>query len=173
MRNVFSAIRRSLTSVAIAFASSDRGARKTSRSVASTGLRRCREASAAVKSSNVIARAPRNERGAGSPSPLMEPYGAAGSMGAGGFGCSIRRLLGRSLRHREHRHENAALGFGTELDATVDQREQRVVLGQADIGAGMPFGAALPRNDVAGEHLLTAENLQAEPLAVGVAAVAG
>src|SRR5262245_43322925 len=112
------------------------------------------------------------KRGAGIPSPLMEPYGSAGSIGAGGL-YSIRRLLGRSLRHREHRYENATLGFGTELDATVDQREQRVVLGQADIGAGMPFGAALPRNDVAGEHLLAAENLQAEPLAVGVAAVAG
>src|SRR4029453_134002 len=113
------------------------------------------------------------KRGAGIPSPLMEPYGSAGSMGAGGLGYSIRRLLGRSLRHREHRYENAALGFGTELDATVDQREQRVVLGQADIGAGMPFGTALPRNDVAGEHGIAAENLQAEPLAVGVAAVAG
>jgi hypothetical protein len=37
----------------------------------------------------------------------------------------------------------------------------------------VPFGAALARDDVAGEHLLTAENLQAEPLTVGVAAVAG
>src|SRR5262245_4352261 len=173
MRNVFSAIRRSLTSVAIAFASSDRGARRVSRSVSRTGMRRCRELSVALKSSNVIARAPRNDEGSRHP---VSPHGTLWVRrfdGCRRTGYSIRRLFGRSLRHREHRYENAALGFGTELDATVDQREQRVVLGQADIGAGMPFGAALPRNDVAGEHLLAAENLQAEPLAIGVAAVAG
>src|SRR5258707_15857357 len=48
-----------------------------------------------------------------------------------------------------------------------------MVLGQADIGARVPLGAALARDDVAGQHLLAAENLQAEPLAVRVAAVAG
>jgi hypothetical protein len=53
------------------------------------------------------------------------------------------------------------------------QREQRVVLGQADIGARMPLGAALARDDVAGDHALAAENLQAEALTIGVAPVAG
>jgi hypothetical protein len=37
----------------------------------------------------------------------------------------------------------------------------------------MPFRAALTRDDVAGKNLLAAKNLQSEPLAVGVAAVAG
>src|SRR6478672_6531331 len=37
----------------------------------------------------------------------------------------------------------------------------------------MPLGAALARNNIAGEHALAAENLQPEPLAIGVAAVAG
>src|SRR5215471_18128022 len=54
-----------------------------------------------------------------------------------------------------------------------NQREQGMVLGQADIGARVPLGAALARDDVAGEHVLAAENLQAEPLTVRVAAVAG
>ena len=36
-----------------------------------------------------------------------------------------------------------------------------------------PAGAALTRDDVAGKHVLAAENLQPEPLAVRVAAVAG
>jgi hypothetical protein len=72
-----------------------------------------------------------------------------------------------------NRYEHAAFGFGTELDATVGQSEQRVVLAQSDIGPRMPFGAALARDDVAGDHLLAAENLQAESLAVRVAAVAG
>src|SRR3954468_20791760 len=85
----------------------------------------------------------------------------------------IRRLFGRSLRHRLYRDENAALGFGTEFDATGGQREQRVVLAKADIWPGMPLGAALARNDVAGKHALAAENLQPEPLTIGVAAVAG
>src|SRR5262249_23956160 len=85
----------------------------------------------------------------------------------------VYRLLGRSLRHRQHRYEHAALGFGTKLDATVDEREQGMVLGQAYIGAGVPLGAALARDDVAGKHVLAAENLQAEPLTVRVAAVAG
>src|SRR5262245_33901506 len=82
-------------------------------------------------------------------------------------------LLCCHLRHRYDRHEDAAFGFGTELDATVSQCEQRVILGQADIASGMPFGAALARDDVAGKHALAAENLQAEALAIGVAPVAG
>jgi hypothetical protein len=34
-----------------------------------------------------------------------------------------------------------------------------MILGKSDIGTRVPFGPALARNDVAGEHLLTAENL--------------
>ena len=84
----------------------------------------------------------------------------------------ICRLFGCSLRHRHHRYEDAAFGLRTELHATVDEREQRVILAQADIAAGMPFGAALARQDVAGDHVLAAENLDSQALAVGVAAVA-
>src|SRR4051794_36259821 len=83
----------------------------------------------------------------------------------------IRRLFGRSLRQRDNRDEHAAFGFGLELDATVTQCEQRMILAKPDIAAGVPLGAALARDDVAGDHGLTAENLHAQPLTVRVAAV--
>src|SRR5262245_26552754 len=173
MRSVFSAIRRSLASVAIVLASSKHGARSMSRSVARTGMLLSRKLSDALRSSNVIARAPQKREGSRHPvSPLGTPCGSAGSMGAGRPRESTV-LLSRSLRHRQNRYEHPALGFGTELDATVDEREQRMVLGQAYIGARVPLGAALTRDDVAGEHVLAGKNLHAEPLTVRVAAVAG
>src|SRR5439155_405030 len=111
-------------------------------------------------------------RGAGIPSPLdWNPSGSAGSTGCRRTKMS-RRLFGRSLRHRLHRHEDPAFGFGTELDAAGGQCEQRVVLAQADILARMPFGAALAGDDVAGQYRFAAENLQPQALTVGVAAVA-
>src|SRR5215213_2517373 len=109
--------------------------------------------------------------GAGIPSPPLGTRRSAGSTGCRPDLDVIRRLFGCSLRHRLYRYENAAFGFGTELDATGGQREQRVVLAKADIRSWMPLGAALPRNNVAGEHALAAKNLQSQPLAVGVAAV--
>src|SRR5262249_43098729 len=78
----------------------------------------------------------------------------------------VHRLLGRCLRHRLYRYVDAALGFGTELDLAIDEREQCVVLAQADVLPRVPLGAALTRDDVAGDDLLAAENLQAQALAV-------
>src|SRR5262249_50674911 len=62
-------------------------------------------------------------------------------------------------------------GFGTKLDAAIDQREQGMVFTQTHVPAGVPFGAALARENVAGDHLLAAKNLDPQPLTVGVAAV--
>src|SRR5690606_11387182 len=90
---------------------------------------------------------------------------------AGGPSLWFHRLFGRSLRHRKDGYEDAALGFGAELDATGGQRKQRVVTAQADVLAGMPLGAALARNNVARDHALTAEHLDAKPLRIGIAAV--
>ena len=56
-------------------------------------------------------------------------------------------LLGRCLRHRNYRHEFAAFGFGSELNLSIDEREQGVILAQTDIAAGMPLGAALARDE--------------------------
>src|ERR1019366_9834147 len=43
----------------------------------------------------------------------------------------------------------------------------------SDIGAGMPFGAALAHNDIAASHGFAAEFLDAKPPARGIAAVPG
>src|SRR5262245_40885682 len=66
----------------------------------------------------------------------------------------------------------APVALGGELNAAFRQREQRMVRTHADIGAGMPLGAALARQDVAGQHLLAAVFLDAEPAARRVAPVA-
>src|SRR5207245_9000407 len=113
------------------------------------------------------------ERGAGIPPPLLVPVWVRRFDGSRQTSMKFTVLLGRSLRHRQNRYEHPALGFGTELDATVGQREQGMVLAQAYIGARVPLGAALARDDVAGKHVLAAATLQAEPLTDRVAAVAG
>src|ERR1700732_4453949 len=59
------------------------------------------------------------------------------------------------------------------LDLTIDKSKQRMVLSEPHIGAGVPLGAALARNNIACQHLLAAENLQTQPLTVGVPALAG
>src|ERR1700745_4336926 len=125
-------------------------------------------------SDNVITRAPwsKAKRGAGNPSPLLEPVWSAGSTGSPADLDRVYRLFGRSLRHRVNRYEDAAFGFGAELDAAGDEREEGVILPHSDITAGMPFGAALARDDVAGKHVFAAENLEPEPLSMGVAPVA-
>src|SRR5215203_1275284 len=117
-------MRRSLISVAMASASSRRGARSTSRSVSSTENFLAAKLAAATASSKVIARAPQMQReGAGIPSPPLGTRRSAGSTGCRPDLDVIRRLFGCSLRHRLYRYENAAFGFGTELDATGGERE--------------------------------------------------
>jgi hypothetical protein len=61
-------------------------------------------------------------------------------------------LLCRSLRHRYNGHVGAAFSFRCELNLSIDEREQRVIFAGADITTGVPFGAALARKDIAGEH---------------------
>ena len=59
-------------------------------------------------------------------------------------------LLGRCLGHRYDGHVGAAFGFGSELNFPVYEREQRVIFAEAYIAAGVPRGAALTRQDIAG-----------------------
>src|SRR5262249_52494187 len=80
-------------------------------------------------------------------------------------------LLGRSLRHRYNGHVGAAFSFRCELNLSIDECEQRVILAGADIVTGVPFGAALARKNISGKHDLAAARLQAEPPASRVAAV--
>ena len=49
---------------------------------------------------------------------------------------------------------------------TFDLREQSMVRAHADIKAGMPGGAALASDNVARNHVFTAEGLDAEALAL-------
>lgn len=73
---------------------------------------------------------------------------------------------------RDNRNEGAAVGFGAEFDFAFDLGEQGMVGAHADIGARMPSGAALTRNDIARNHVLTAERLDSKAFASRVASVA-
>src|SRR5262245_19203902 len=55
--------------------------------------------------------------------------------------------------------------------AAVDLREQRVVLADADVHAGVELGAALANEDRTRAHLLAAEGLEAQAFRFGIAAV--
>ncbi len=59
-----------------------------------------------------------------------------------------------------------------ESNRTVGNRKQCVVAANADMVAGVKFGAALAYNDVAGNHGLAAKLFDAETPAAAVAAVA-
>src|SRR6185503_10721940 len=59
------------------------------------------------------------------------------------------------------------------LHTARDLGKQRVVRARANVVAGPINGAALTHEDVAGQHLLAAELLDAEPLRLGFAAVLG
>src|SRR5262245_62391163 len=73
---------------------------------------------------------------------------------------------------RLHRDVDAALLLGRVLDLAFAKREQGVVLADADVVAGVPFGAALTDDDVAGKNALAARLLDAEAPAGRIAAVA-
>ena len=87
-----------------------------------------------------------------------------------GYGLAV--LFGRRLRHRIYGYVGAAFCFGFELDLSIDECEQRVILARSDVAAGMPLGTALAHEDVAGETALAAVKLHAEAPARRVAAVA-
>src|SRR5438876_1015923 len=116
--------------------------------------------------------APKKRRGKpASRLPSWNPIGSAGSMDAGGR-TNFRRLVCHGLRHRDHGYVGAAFGLGLELDSPVGQCEQRVILADAHVLAGVPFGAALARKDIAGEHRLAAEQFHAQATARRIPAVA-
>ena len=70
------------------------------------------------------------KRGSRSPvSPSQSPLSPAGlTEMTGRPRILVYLLLGRGLRHRYDRHVGAAFGFGSELNLSVDEREQRVIL---------------------------------------------
>ena len=70
-------------------------------------------------------------------------------------------LFGR-LRHNLDRAELSAKLAVVEHDATIDEREQGMVLAHAHVAARIEFGPALTHEDVAGNGFLPAELLDAE-----------
>src|ERR1700752_47893 len=84
-------------------------------------------------------------------SPSMEPVGSAGSTGCRRTSYLPTVLLGRRLRHRIYGYVGAALCFRFELDASINECKQRVILADSDVVAGMPLGPALAHKDILGE----------------------
>src|SRR5579885_147681 len=75
---------------------------------------------------------------------------------------------------RDDVHEGAVLRpAGAKDHATLRLGVDRVVLAHAGVEAGMETGAALAHDDAAGRHEFAAEALDAQPLGLRVAAVAG
>lgn len=72
-----------------------------------------------------------------------------------------------------HLDEAAQVPAIAEFDDAGDFREERVVFAKADIQAGLKAGAALPHDDGTAGNELAAEDFNAEPLGVGIAAVFG
>src|SRR5207248_8542916 len=64
-----------------------------------------------------------------------------------------------------------ARALGPELDLAIDQREQGVVLADANIHPGMNLGPALTHDDRARRNRLAAERLYAQTFGLGIAAV--
>src|SRR5262245_33014713 len=83
----------------------------------------------------------------------------------------VSRLF-RRFRVGHDRHVGAALPTLLEHDLAADLGEQRVVLAHGDIGASEHLRAALTDKDVPGEHDLSTEALDPEPLTRRVATVA-
>ena len=96
---------------------------------------------------------------------------AAGKIDGDFAGGGVTGANGGEFGHHIVGIFDAAFGFGVVLNATVDECEEGVILADADVMAGMPFGPALACENVAGSDALAAEQLDAKPPARRVAAV--
>ena len=63
------------------------------------------------------------------------------------------------------------LALALELDDTVNQSEQSVILANTNIGAGMDVSTSLTNQDVTGQNELTVCTLDAQALSLGVTTV--
>src|ERR1700691_5441860 len=183
-------MRRWLARCAIAFPCASVGLRSSSRSVSRTQLLASRNVGVGISCSmsgscdaalglsrmfrsqnrGAVLRHTRNKKGRPVSRLPLEPSGAPPVQQDPADSC-IHRLLGRGFRHRNNRYESAAVGFCTKLNMTFDLGEQRMVSAHADIKAGMPGGAGLTRDDVAGDHMLATIGLDSEALACRITTV--
>ena len=67
----------------------------------------------------------------------------------------------------------AILALALELDGTVNQSEQGVILADTNVDTGMDVGASLANQNVAGQNELTVCTLDAQALSLGITAVLG
>ena len=67
----------------------------------------------------------------------------------------------------------AILALTLELDGTVNQSKQGVILADTNVDTGMDVGASLANQDVAGQNELTISTLHAQALGLGITAVLG
>ena len=163
---------------AMAFTSASVGLRKLSRSVSRTQPLVSRNVgvgiSCSISGSCVRPEAAHQTRKgeAGFPPPLEPIFGAPPVQRDPADHQCVHRLFGRGFSNRENRYEGAAVGFGAKLHMTFHFGEQGMVCAHADIKAGMPGGAALTRDDVAGNHMFAAIGLDSEALAGRISTVA-
>src|SRR6266702_1817219 len=181
-------MRRSLASRAIAFTSASVGWRNASRSVSRTQALASRKVGVGT-SCNMSGSCDATTKRNAWDSLRAAPFGMSRARKRGGrFPASpwsllelrrfnrtrrthvVHRLFGR-LRHRNYRYEGAAIAFGAEFDVTFDLGKEGMVGAHADIKAGMPGGAALTRDDVAGNHVLAAIRRDAKALACRITSV--
>src|ERR1700676_3466906 len=168
-------MRRSLARRAIAFTSASVGRRSVSRSVSRTQLLASRNVGFGISCSmwGLLPAKTKTQNEKGRPVSRL-PFGAFQELRR--FNRTrrthfVHRLLGRGFRHRNNRYEGAAVGLCTKLDMAFDLGEQGMVGAHADIKAGMPGGAALTRDNVAGNHVLAAIGLDSQALACGIFSV--
>ena len=67
----------------------------------------------------------------------------------------------------------AILALALELDSTVNQSEQGVILADTNVDTGMDVGASLANQDVASQNELTVSTLNAQTLRLGITTVLG
>ena len=111
-----------------------------------------------------------NKRGAVFPAPLVVEYVVSPGWSCRPAADASRLPLFRGLR-RDDRHERAITGPGAELYLARDLGKDGVILAHADIVAGVPFGAALAQDDIAGDDGFATEFFHAQAPARRIAAV--
>src|ERR1700761_8601661 len=162
-------MRRSLANLAMAFTSASVGRRNVSRSVSRTQLLASRNVEVGI-SCSITGSCSRNDT-----QQRQQKRRLVSRLPSGAFQEPppvqqdrqtqyVHRLLGR-LSHRNHRHEGATVTLGTKLHMAFDLGKKSMVGAHADIKAGVPGGAALPRDDVAGNHALAAIGLDSKAFA--------
>ena len=103
--------------------------------------------------------------------PTVPAASPSGRRSGGDRGTRQPPLPGGQLPSGARDRHRAALAAAVELHDALTQREERVVAAESDARAWAEPRPALAHEDHPGLHLLAGEDLDAEPLALGVATV--